>query len=102
MKCPICNEKVSRDLAFCPNCKANLGENGRTNADILQIFAYINIIIAIIGAIFVWVKFSFITVNGKDVINWFGILGGVGIIISGLTLFFLLRTIVDIFYEIDN
>ena len=102
MKCPICNEKVSRDVAFCPNCKTNLEANERTNADKLEIFAYINIVIAIISAIIVWVKFSFISVNGKDVINWFGILGGAGIVISGLTLFYLLRTIVDIFNEIDN
>lgn len=102
MKCPICNEKIDRDIAICPNCKTSLGDNSRTNADKLEIFAYINIVIAIISAIIVWVKFSFVSVNGKDVINWIGIIGGVGIAIAGLTLYYLLRTIVDIYNEIDN
>ena len=102
MKCPICNEKVSRDVAFCPNCKANLEANENTNADKLQILAYINIVIAIISAIIVWIKFSFISINGKDAVNWFGIIGGICLLITGLTIFYLLKTIVDIYNEIDN
>lgn len=102
MKCPICNERVSSDMAVCPNCKTNLGDNSRSNADKLNIFAYINLIISVICAILVWINFSFTSVGGKNVINWFGILGGIGIIISGLTIFYLFRTIVDIYYEVEK
>ena len=61
MKCPICKAKLNELDEICPNCKTNLDEveNGRkTNADILNFMAYLNIILSVIGAIFIWMKFQ--------------------------------------------
>lgn len=102
MKCSICNEKVNRFDEICPNCKNHLRENKRTNADKLEILAHINLIITIIGAVFVFINCSIVSISEEDTINWIGMLIGIGIIITGLTLFYLLKTIIDIYNEIDE
>lgn len=80
-----------------------------TNADCLNAMATVNIILSIIGAIAIWVNFSTIeyTTTSKYAtpvteINWYGILGGIAVLIAGFTLFFLLKTIVDIYWEVEK
>ena len=115
VKCPVCKTKINELDEICPNCKTNLDEVGnkkKSNADILNFMANLNIILSIIGAIFIWVKFSTIEVIKKytftsgtyteKVINWYAILGGVGILIAGFTLFFLLKKVADIYWEVGN
>jgi len=124
MRCPICKEKVNELEDVCPNCKTNFEEYEKekrkfrevsdgNNAERLNVMAYINLILSIIGAICIWINFSKIEVLGKyDYItgeyskttqtNWYGIFGGIGVIIAGLTLFFLLKTIVDIYWKVGE
>ncbi len=126
MKCPICKEKINELDEVCSNCKTNFDEYEEyerkyvkefknTNADKLNIMANINIILSIIGAIVIWVKFSKLEVVTQStyknyssgyytdtVINWYGIAGGIAILIAGFTLFFLLKTIVDIYWEVER
>lgn len=64
------------------------------NADALNFMAVINIIISIVGAITVWSNFG---ETKYDETNWFGIIGGLAILIVGFTQFFLLKTVVDIY-----
>ncbi len=125
MKCPVCKNKIKDILADeCPYCKTKFDDvkerkyktnynNEKCNADILNVFANINLIISIIVAIFIWIRFSVIEKIGEynfikgeyaktAEINWCAILGGIGIIFSGLTLYFTLKTIIDIFDKVDN
>ena len=126
MKCPVCKERVNELDEVCPNCKTNFDEYEQhvktntkefksTNADRLNVMANINIILSIISAIVVWVKFSKLEVVTQStyknyssgyytdtVINWYGIVGGIAILIAGFTLFFLLKTIVDIYSEVEK
>lgn len=124
MKCPICKANVNELDEFCPNCKTSFDdyeehkakhtkEFKNTNADKLNVMANINIILSIIGAVCVWIKFSNTEVLGKynyitgeyaksTEINWYGILGGAAILIAGFTLFFLLKTIDDIYWEVEK
>lgn len=92
-------ENNTKDLSIC-------------NADKLNIMANVNIIISIVGAFLLWCNFSTIEITKKytytsgtytdTVINWYGILGGVGILIAGFTLFFLLKTVADIYWEVEK
>ena len=69
------------------------------NADALNFMAVINIIISIVGAITVWSNFG--TTRYEET-NWFGIIGGLAILIVGFTQFFLLKTVVDIYDKVDK
>lgn len=77
--------------------------------------ANINIMLSIIGAILIWVNFSTMEVTKESifknyssghytatVINWYGVIGGIAVLIVGFTLFFLLKTIVDIYKEVEK
>jgi len=119
MKCPVCKANVNELDEICPVCKTNFEDYERgkekfkeelkkTNADYLNFMAIVNIIISIVGAIAIWVNFS--TIEYKTTskyatavteINWYGIIGGVGILIAGFTIYFLLKTVVDIYNEIE-
>lgn len=120
MKCPVCKANVNELDEVCPVCKTNFDdyekgkqkfkeEPKKTNADYLNFMAIINIVLSIIGAITIWVNFSTIeyTTTSKYAtpvtdINWYGILGGIGILIIGFTVFFLLKTIIDIYDKVEN
>lgn len=123
MKCPVCKEKINELDEVCPNCKTKFDDYERkygkreesTNANRLNVMANINIILSIIGAIAIWANFSTLEVMTQStyknyssgyytdtVINWYGILGGLGVLIVGFTLFFLLKTIADIYWEVEK
>ncbi len=84
----------------------------RTNADNLNVMANINIVLSIIGAILIWANFGTQEIRHKGsywetgytetVANWYGILGGVAVLIAGFTVFFLLKTIIDIYFEVEK
>lgn len=74
----------------------NIEENTRTNADCLNDIANINLVLSIIGAVWILAN-SFI-----DKVNWMGITIGIASLIAGTTLFFLLKTIVDIYWEVEK
>ncbi len=119
MKCPVCKANVNELDEVCPVCKANFDdyekgkekfkeEPKKTNADYLNYMAIINIVLSIIGAIAIWVNFSTIeyTTTSKYAtpvteINWYGIFGGIAVLIAGFTLYFLLKTVIDIYDEIE-
>lgn len=82
-------------------------KESRTNADILDFMANLNIVLTVISSIVIWFKFSTIETVSKYGIattemNWYGIIGGFVILISGFTLFFLLKTVVDIYWEVEK
>lgn len=87
-------------------------EEKRTNADCLSVMANINIILSIIGAIAIWCNFGTTEELHKGtylsgsytetVANWLGIIGGIAVLIGGFTLFFLLKTIVDIYRRVEE
>lgn len=66
------------------------------NADYLEKMAYVNVVLFVIGAINV-IANSFV-----DEVNWIGIAIGIATLIVGFTLFFLLRTIVDIYRKVEK
>lgn len=75
----------------------NNAEKTRTkNADYLEKMAYVNVVLFVIGAIYV-IANSFV-----DEVNWIGIATGIAALIVGFTLFFLLRTIVDIYRKVEK
>lgn len=122
MKCPVCKEKVNELDDICPNCKTNFDEyenymsthskDKRSYADCLNFMANLNIMFSIVGAIAIWINFSTIEVSKnyvfssghyKDtVINWYGIIGGIAVLFAGFTVFFLLKTIVYIYWEVEK
>lgn len=112
MKCPKCGKEVEEWASKCPYCKINFEkyEQGeifvKNNAYWLKIFAIVNIVLSIIASIIIFVNYSTIDVikeydyiSGtytETVINWIGIIGGIAVLIMGFTIYFTLRTIVDI------
>lgn len=109
MKCPICKAKIDELDEICPRCKTNFDdyekrknlqekkneryiENEKVNADYLNIMANIDIILTIISAIATFF-YDFSIVN---------IVSTIVILISGFTIFFLLKTVVDIYYNTEN
>ena len=66
-----------------------------SNADKLGVIAIINIIITIIASVIV-------PLTDGNSFNWIGILIVGGIILSGFTLYYLLKTIIDIYYEVEK
>lgn len=119
MECPVCKTKVKVLDEYCPNCKTNFEEyeknykkEKKTNADFLSYIANIDLTLSIIGSIFIWLNFStkevgekgnYILVSyTKTAVNWYGIIGGFGFLIAGFSLFFLLKTIKDIYYQVKK
>lgn len=109
MKCPVCKEEVNEGENSCPHCKIIFTDfddkidneedkiaKGRTNADWLNSIANINLIISIIVSIITWVEFFDTT------INWWGVVVIGAILLSGVTLFFLLKTVVDIYNKVKK
>jgi len=66
----------------------------------MQNVAFINIVLSIIATILIWINFSVSKIT--DEINLLGITGGIAVLITGFTLFFLLRTIVDIYRKVEK
>ena len=122
IKCPVCKKEISELDESCPYCnivfnadnsvKENSEYGKKNNAYYLNIMAYVNIILSIAGAILIWINFGTAEVAHKStylssgytetIANWYGIFGGVAVLIIGFTLFFLLKTIVDIYWEIEK
>lgn len=119
MKCPVCNEEVSELDESCPHCQINFAdfekqnnkeeksEKERTNADYLNTIANIIIVLSIISAIVLilpsLINLSY-AINGysTDFSAWLpAILGGI-CLLSGVTLFFLLKTVVDIYRKVES
>ena len=82
-------------------------KNKGKNADWLGIIAVINLIIFIIVAIVIWVapfimeeEILFFEDTGE--INLINIILGLGILLSGFTQYFLLKTVQDIYYKVEK
>lgn len=105
-------EEISETERKTENYEKEIYDKKRTNADCLNFIANINIILSIIGAILIWVNFGTAEITHKStyfsngytetIANWYGIFGGVAVLIAGFTLYFLLKTIVDIYWETEK
>lgn len=84
-----------------------------SHAEVLKVFAILNLIISFGIAIFIWVKLSTIEVIGEysytlqdfkrtTETNGYAIAGGFAIIYGAIILYFALMTIVDIYNKVDN
>lgn len=131
VECPVCKKEINELDESCPYChiifddmieevktseiRAETYEEDvykqekSTNADCLNFMANLNIILTIISAISIWVMFS--TIEYKTTskyatyvteINWYGVIGGFGVLIVGFTLFFLLKTVADIYWRVEK
>lgn len=109
MKCPVCKANVNELDEVCPVCKANFDdyekgkekfkeEPKKTNADYLNFMAIINIILSIIVTLAIWINYG---TTRYDELNWVGILSGIAVLIAGFTLYFLLKTVIDIYDKIE-
>lgn len=81
------------------NQKEHIMENA-THVNALNVIAYINLVLSMIGAIFVLINYSKSDIT--DEFSIVGICGAIAIIIAGLTLFFLFKTIVDIYWKVEK
>lgn len=107
VKCPKCGKEVEEWRAECPYCKVNFEKYDQDNRDdyvedknnayYLNILSIVNLVISIVGAILIWINYY---KDYYDDINWIGIAGGIAVLIGGFTLFFLLRTIIDIYNKV--
>ena len=105
VECPNCKNLIEDDSKQCLYCKTNFDEEKTyendkkdfSNADILNIFSYVGLIITIIVGIILSID-AFI----QDRFNLYFLLGGISILFSGFILFFLLKTIVDIYDKIEG
>lgn len=105
-------EQLQEDEAVESENLNNTEEEKRTNADYLSVMANVNIILSIIGAIAIWCNFgtteeihkgTYLSSSYTETVaNWFGIIGGIAVLITGFTLFFLLKTIVDIYRKVEK
>ncbi len=111
-KIKLKNEEENKERIQKMDFVLNERVPNRTNADNLNVMANINIILSIIGAILIWANFGTQEIRHKGsywetgytetVANWYGILGGVAVLIAGFTVFFLLKTIIDIYFEVEK
>ena len=85
----------------------------QSNAEVLKVLAILSLILSIVAAIVIWVKFSTIEVIGEysytlndfkrtTETNGVAIAGGFATIYGGIVLYFALATIVDIFNKVDK
>lgn len=118
VKCPKCGREVEEWAGKCPYCKTNFekynrGEtSNRNHAYWLNIFAIINIVLCIIASIVIFINFStseivtdYSYISGSTteaVTNWVGIIGGISVLILGLTQYFILETIIDIYDMVEE
>lgn len=89
------NEEIKHN-----NKASKMHTKKKTNADWLEVVAYINIVISIIGSTCIFVKLSEIEYSFKP--NMMSIFATVGILLAGFTLFFLLKTVVDIYKKVEK
>lgn len=111
MKCPICNKEYEDWRAQCPYCKGKekyATDGERSNADCLSVVANINLAIFIIASLY---YFYNVFISLVELINYSYVEGitiginliyGVSLLLVGFTVFFLLKTIVDIYYKINK
>lgn len=110
MECPNCKKEIEDWRAECQYCNINFEdyEKGKekfkertkkTNADVLNIIAIINLCLSIVGALIIGIYYGVIE---YDEMNWIGIITGIGVLLSGITLFFVLETIVDIYRKVEK
>ena len=81
--------------------------NKAKNAEWLGIMAVINLVICILATIAIWVapfilEEEFFIFEDKGGINVPAVILGIGVLISGFTQYFLLKTIQDIYYKIKK
>ncbi|MDR0979508.1 MAG: hypothetical protein LBL91_06315 [Lachnospiraceae bacterium] len=93
MKCHVCSKETDSPNGICKECKKifdnytqNTYESKEYSKHPLRIMAYINLFLVIVSTIWTLANVSVLIAGG--------------ILISGLTLYFFLTTIVDIYEEI--
>ncbi len=112
MKCPIC--QIETEEKICPKCGITLEDDieipqeietpkikestvgqveEKCYAKYLRVFAIINLVFLIIGAVGMIISFEF---------NVMGISLGIASILTGITIFLLLETVADIYYKIQK
>ena len=98
VKCPKCGKEVEEWRAECPYCRINFEkynqDSRNDNLESRNNAYYLKIVFIMI------IKLDNYYKDYYDNINWIGIIGGIAVLIGGLTLFFLLRTITDIYYKV--
>lgn len=106
INCPNCGKKIDEWRTYCPYCEEKVKEESRkyTNADKLNIFANIILIIGIIISVLIFICFSTTKVLSdptlelyRSEINWIGIISSIISFISTLSFYYLCKTIVDIY-----
>lgn len=107
MKCTNCGKEIEDWRAECPYCKMNFEKNKQSssNAKYLNIMANINLVICIIGAISIIIS-SIIYANEEYLeiteIIWIPLAIAISLTIGGFTIFFLLRTIIDVYRKVEK
>ena len=117
IKCPVCSKNIHETDEICPYCKTDFNEmvdnlkssNSNnfkfkmTNAMGLNIMAWTNLFLMILGAIVVFANYS--TIETPSKYSWgtpttepniIGISVGIALLINAFTFFFFLQTIKDI------
>ena len=109
MKCPICETEVSDYESKCPNCKIdlyddkeNLNENVKDNADHLEILANINLVIFIASSIVCFCGVITEIIEYGSIENYVLLITGVSSLLVGFTLYYLLKTVADIYNKLNN
>lgn len=105
MKCTNCDREYEEWRAECPYCKGkNMKDGERSNADCLNIIANINITLFIIASLYYFYNAFILLIDGYIEVMVIGInlVYGVSLLLVGFTIFFLLKTIVDIYYKTNK
>ncbi len=98
MKCEKCGKEISELDEKCPFCgyteEESKKQKNTTNAQRLNIIANINLFIMLISSVFIFISAIKDYTNEFD---FFRILLGIIVAITGYTLYLLLKTVVDIY-----
>lgn len=117
MRCPVCNEEISELDEKCPNCGIKFDDNmdfeetmeketsegsehQRTNADCLNTMANINVVVSIIISMIL--IFPNLVEVSNEPLAFIYIILGIVCLISGITLCFFFKTIVDIYRKVGE
>ena len=109
--CKHCGKEVESWRTYCPNCNKKIRSDSEIKSNLhtisLNICANLMLILGILSTIAIFINFSTIKVLKSSStlytpiydtqINWYGILGGIGMLLATFTVYYLCKTVIDIY-----
>ena len=98
IKCPVCRKEINELDESCPHCHIKFEDMEDEVSEVIEQLQEDEAVESENLHKGTYLSSSYT----ETVANWFGIIGGIAVLIGGFTLFFLLKTIVDIYRKVKK